>query len=80
MRFLNHWGYDVANYDVDAIVARNPEPLYYDTFKDSGVIGSHGNFPSWIGDTWGGSTICGGAFMIKSGPETGEAIISYFML
>ena len=76
MRFLNHWGYDVANYDVDAIVARNPEPLYYDTFKESGVIGSHGHFPSRIQDIWGGSTMCAGAFMVKSGPETGESAIS----
>ena len=28
MRLLNHWGFDVHNYDTDAILLRNPQILY----------------------------------------------------
>ncbi len=70
MRFLNHWGYDAANYDADAIVVKNPEPLFYDVHKESNLIGSYGKFPSEVRVLWG-ITLCAGMFMIKSGQATG---------
>lgn len=71
MRFLNHWGYDVANYDADAFLVKNPELLYYDDAnRESNVIGSYGKFPSEVKHLWG-VTLCAGMFMIKSGPATG---------
>lgn len=73
MRLLNHWGYDVANYDTDAIILRNPEQLYYGELGDSDVIGSRGKFPQEVMDSFG-LTMCAGMFMIKSSLETGKVI------
>ena len=44
MRLMNHWGYDTANYDTDAIILKSPESLYLNYLK-SHLIGSHGGFP-----------------------------------
>ncbi len=71
MRLLNHWGYDAANYDADAILVKNPEPLMYDIYRESSLIASHGHFPAEIRVQWGGTTLCAGMFMVKSGPATG---------
>lgn len=70
IRLLNHWGYDVASYDIDALVIRNPEELYYGEFSSSDLIGSKGRFPEQVKDVLG-ITLCAGVFMIKSTPNTG---------
>lgn len=70
MRLMNHWGYDVASYDIDAIILKNPEQLYYLEFKSSDMIGSRGTYPSKVRKLFG-VTLCAGAFMIKSTPKTG---------
>ncbi len=71
MRLLNHWGYDAANYDADAILVKNTEPLMYDIYRESSLIASYGRFPAEIRVQWGGTTLCAGMFMVKSGPATG---------
>lgn len=71
MRLMNHWGYDVANYDTDAIILRNPERLYYDDFSSSDLIGSRGKFPTSVRNVFG-LTLCAGVFMVKSTPEIGR--------
>ena len=68
MRLMNHWGFDVANYDTDAIVLKNPESLYYS--RDSDMVASHGTNPPRYTQKWGVG-ICGGMFMIKSSSKTG---------
>ena len=73
MRFINHWGFDAANYDTDAIVLRNPEPLYYEQYRDSDFIGSYGHFPPDIKQEWG-IAVCTGAVMIRSSICTGNPI------
>ena len=73
MRLMNHWGYDTANYDTDAIVLKSPESLYL-RHLDSHLIGSYGHFPGELGRAWG-TTVCCGLFMIKSSPYTGTPII-----
>ncbi len=70
MRLLNHWGYNAANYDADAYLVKNPEPLYYETHRESNLIASYGHYPSEIRQLWG-VTLCAGVFMIKSAPVTG---------
>lgn len=70
MRLLNHWGYDVANYDTDAIILKNTEQLFYEEFRNSHFIGSRANFPDRTSKVYG-LTMCGGLFMIKSSPGTG---------
>jgi hypothetical protein len=72
IRLLNHWGYDAANIDADAVILKNPKPLY-EEFKESDMVAGRGTYPSPIGKVWGtGATICGGTFMIRSTPNTGN--------
>lgn len=70
MRLLNHWGYDVANYDTDAIVLKNPEGLYYSDFEKSSIVGLRGAFPPSAKSSVG-LGVCAGVFMLKSTPKTG---------
>ena len=71
MRFINHWGFDAANYDTDAIIMKNPEPLYYHQYKTSDFIGSYGHFPQEMQREWG-IAVCIGVVMIKSSKQTGK--------
>jgi len=73
MRLLNYWGFDVANYDSDAIIMKNPQPIY-DHYSDQDVIGSAGYFPPEIHRKWG-VTLCMGAVMIRATKQTGTIII-----
>ena len=68
MRLMNHWGYDTANYDTDAIILKNPEHLYYRDFKSSDLIGSKAAVPNL--------SMCAGVFMTKSTPRIGICFIS----
>ena len=70
IRLMNHWGYNVANYDTDAIILRNPDSLY-SKYKDSDMVTSYGIFPFELKKMWG-ATMCGGVFMIRSTPHSGE--------
>ena len=69
MRLINYWGYDVANYDTDAIVLKSPESLYL-RHANSHMIGSYGHSPGELGRKWG-TTVCCGLFMTRSSPYTG---------
>ena len=71
IRLLNYWGYDAANIDADAVILKNPEPLY-EEYKESDMVAGRGTYPSTLGRVWG-ATICGGTFMIRSTPNTGMA-------
>ena len=79
MRFINHWGFDAANYDTDAIIMKNPEPLYYHQHKSSDFIGSYGHFPQEMQREWG-IAVCIGVMMIKSSKQTGNKHYSHFIL
>lgn len=70
MRFLNHWGFNVVNYDTDAVIMRNPY-LIYQRYSEADIIGSYGLFPTWIRQIWG-LTLCMGVIVIRSSPQTGE--------
>lgn len=70
IRLLNYWGYAAANLDSDALVLKNLEPLYQ-KFNDSDMVAGQGIFPIDLGKMWG-HTICGGTFMIRSTPNTGN--------
>ena len=69
MRLINHWGFDVANYDTDAILLRDPQPLY-DSLSDSDIIGSIGTIPADFYMEWG-VTICIGVVVFRSSRRTG---------
>ena len=70
MRLLNNWGYDVANYDSDAVVLRNPE-VRYGELGDMDLIGSVGHFPHELDHRWG-TAVCIGVVLIRASPQTGQ--------
>ena len=74
IRLINHWGYDAANVDTDAVVLRNPESLFSSAkYKDRDMIASSGKFPFNLKAKWG-ATLCGGFFLIKSSAASGIMI------
>ena len=72
MRIINRLGYDCAMYDIDAIILKNPQPLY-DKYHDSDIIGSRGELPKYLMRRWH-VTICIGAVFIRSNYRTGYDI------
>ena len=66
MRVLSNWGFDVHNYDTDAVLLRDPQPLY-DQFPDVNIIGSVGRIPAHLMTKWG-ITICIGVVIIRGSP------------
>ena len=70
MRIINRLGYDCAMYDIDAIILKNPQPLY-DKWDSMDIIGSRGELPRELWRRWGVS-ICIGAVFIRSNTRTGQ--------
>ena len=48
LRLINHWGYDVATYDSDAVILKNPQDLY-DQHLETDLIASASIWPENIG-------------------------------
>ncbi len=69
MRLLNHFGFDIANYDTDAIILQDPQALYEHLSGDD-IIGSVGWIPKPLYDNWG-VTICIGVVLLRSSRKTG---------
>lgn len=73
LRLLSHWGVDVVNYDTDAILLRDPHPLYT-MYKGSDIVGSVGVIPDNLYKEWG-ITICIGVVLFRSSPQLGNSFI-----
>lgn len=73
MRLINHWSYDAAIYDLDAIILKNPDSLF-SKYEDSDMVASYGTLPVQLKDKWG-ATMSGGVFMIRSNPLSGRYIL-----
>ena len=73
MRLINHWGYDTANYDTDAVILRNPQVIYDDPENAEIDIfaGFAISFPPVLHKKWG-ATLCNGAWLVRSNPRTGK--------
>lgn len=69
MRLINHLGFDMAMYDIDAIILKNPQPLY--DKHDTDIVGSRGALPKQLMRKWH-VTFCIGAVFIRSNPRTGR--------
>ena len=69
MRLINRLGFDCAMYDIDAVILKNPQPLYEKDKSD--IIGSRGGFPKQLMTKWQ-VTICIGAVFIRSNTRTGR--------
>ena len=70
MRLLNHWGFDVVTYDGDAIILKNPEPVY-SRYRDSDLVGTFGGtWPQTLYKRWG-VVVCTGTMVFRSTSHTG---------
>ena len=70
MRIVNHFGYDFVMYDSDAVILKDPQPLY-DALPHEDIIGSVGKIPYDLAAAWG-ITICIGVVLVRSSPKTGK--------
>jgi len=70
MRIINHLGFDVANYDTDAIILKDPQPLYSNLSRYD-VIGSVGRIPDNLAQEWG-ITICNGVVLLRASKRIGK--------
>ena len=75
VRLMNHYGFDVVNYDCDAILLKNPQ-MIFDSHKDSEMIGTFGKGPSQLFSKWG-VTLNTGVMLLRSGANLGT--IMYFL-
>ena len=70
MRIINHFGYGFVMYDSDAVILKDPQPLY-DAIPHEDIIGSVGKIPYDLAAEWG-ITICIGVVLVRSSPKTGK--------
>ena len=71
MRILNRWGFDVANFDSDAIILRNPLPLLRE-YPGADIVGTFGGgLPQPLRIEWG-LVLCMGAIVVRSTSATGD--------
>ena len=70
-RLVNYWGYSFASYDTDAVILRNPQPLYDENRGVNVVAGAGGHWPRWAMEKWG-FAVCPGAMLMRSGTKTGQ--------
>ena len=69
LRLLNHWGLDVAFYDTDAVLLKDPQPVL-DRHRASGIVGVMGKFPTALYKTWG-VALCTAVMLVRSSTATG---------
>jgi len=75
MRLLCHWGVDVAHYDPEAVILRNPHKLY-NRHPDTDILGGYAQFPTYYFDMWQ-AALCVGSWMVRSTPATGIQLPLY---
>ena len=73
LRVINYWGYDVASYDSDAVLLKNPQVLY-DERPHIHLFSSAGTYPFQLAKEWG-FTLCAGTLMLKASPAIGIIIL-----
>ena len=70
LRLISYWGYDVASYDSDAVLLRNPQVLY-DAQPNVDVFSASSNFlPQSVSRKWG-FTLSGGVLVLRASPAVG---------
>ena len=70
MRIINHFGFNVAMFDTDAVML-----IIFDTLGTKDIIGSIGTIPDDLFKEWK-VTICIGVVLVKSSERTGEWVAS----
>ena len=76
IRLISHWGFDVQQFDTDAIILRNPQAVF-DQFPSSDVIGGRAKLPFELGKGPWGFTVSMGAILFRHTPRTGEQYHTY---
>ena len=74
MCLLNHWRFDVAMIDTDALLLKDPWSLF-EQFPESDIVASMGNFPGELSSQWG-TSLCVGVILIRSSNQTGIVFFS----
>ena len=69
IRLMNYWGYDVTNYDSDAVVLKNPQEVYERNPQD--IVSSATAWPDFQAKPWG-FTLCSGVILYRASPGTGK--------
>lgn len=75
-RLITYWGYDLASYDSDALVMKNPQELFQQ-HRSSDIVSSAGMYPYSLSKKWG-FTVCMGVILFRSTPRTGKPMISFY--
>ena len=79
LRVINYWGYDVASYDSDAVLLKNPQVLY-DKRPDIDLFSAAGVFPFNVSEKWG-FALCAGTLLFRATPVIGiNNIIQHFLV
>ena len=70
VRLINNYGFDLVNYDSDAILLKNPQP-YFDKYTHADIIGTFGKGPASLFREWG-VTLNTGVLLFRSNDNVGE--------
>ena len=73
LRLINYWGYDVATYDSDAVLLRNPQPLY-DERPHVSILAAVTNWPPEQAREWG-FVMSAGVLVLRSSPSIGKWVV-----
>ena len=70
LRLMNAYGYNVVNYDSDAILLKNPQVIF-DREKNADMIGTFGKGPNRLFEKWG-VTLNTGVLLFRANSRIGE--------
>lgn len=71
MRLINHWGFDVQQFDTDAIILRNPQPIF-ELYPKGDVVSQRAILPFELGKGPWGFTMSMGVVLFRASPRTGQ--------
>lgn len=71
LRLINHLGFDVVNYDCDAILLKNPQRVF-DGKKGTHLIGTFGKGPAALFNKWG-VTLNTGVMVLRANSQMGKS-------
>lgn len=71
LMLVNSWGYDVVQYDSDAIIVKNPRELFAQHPHSDMVVSGATGYPGNILEKWG-FVVCMGVVLYRSSPKIGK--------
>ena len=70
IRLINNYGFDLVNYDCDAITLKNPQVIF-DSHKETDLIGTFGKGPNYLFKKWG-VTLNTGVMLLRANSRIGK--------